>query len=108
VLVPLRPTFVTSVVAVALALVVTACSSAGSSRRSSEQPLATTAPTSAAATPTDASAGCGNEPDVAPVGDDRPGDVPQTITIDGLARTYRLGVPGSYDPAEPAPPNPPR
>ena len=47
--------------------------------------------------------GCGAEPDVEPVGDDRPGDVEQSIESGGLERIYRLAIPADYDPDVPAP-----
>lgn len=54
--------------------------------------------------PSDPSAGCGRDPDVAEVSSDEdPGDVAQTLTVDGVERTYRLGVPAGYDADEPAP-----
>ena len=50
-----------------------------------------------------ASTGCGQEP--ALTGTDRtpPGDVPSAITVGLQQRTYRLGVPSSYDKDTPAP-----
>lgn len=50
-----------------------------------------------------ASAGCGEEPDVARLSDETPGDVAASFTSAGVARAYRLAVPASYDPDEPAP-----
>lgn len=52
----------------------------------------TAAPTTAPAPA--GSAGCGRAPDVEAIGPDRPGDV--EASFDG--RTYRLAVPGRYDP----------
>lgn len=44
------------------------------------------------------SAGCRRAPDVAPISDERPGDVPQTLSSGGVERVYRLAVPADYDP----------
>ena len=46
--------------------------------------------------------GCGEEPDVAVLGTDSPGDVAQTFTSGGVERVYRLSVPPSYDPDAPS------
>lgn len=58
-----------------------------------------TAQTAAATTlPDAATSGCGRGADAPEVADDGPGDVPRTITVEGTERSYRLGVPGGYDP----------
>ncbi len=63
----------------------------------------TTATTSPPSTvpPIRASAGCGQAPGV--IGTDvvAPGDVPLAITVGEQQRTYRLGVPSTYDPDAP-------
>jgi polyhydroxybutyrate depolymerase len=79
----------------------------GSDGGAEEGPAATTTtidPADPASIPADASAGCGVDPDVAPVDlDERPGDVPLTFDAAGVERVYRLGVPASYDPDVPTP-----
>jgi polyhydroxybutyrate depolymerase len=52
-------------------------------------------------TPARASAGCGQEPPATAV--EPSGDTPLTFDGLGTSRTYRLGVPDSYDPDEPTP-----
>ncbi|MCB0963659.1 MAG: hypothetical protein KDA98_10220 [Acidimicrobiales bacterium] len=61
------------------------------------------APAPPAEVPADPSEGCGTEPDVAAIGDDRPGDVALTFDADGTERVYRLAVPADYDPDVAAP-----
>jgi polyhydroxybutyrate depolymerase len=68
------------------------------STTAAEETTTTLDPADPASVPADPSAGCGTEPDVAPVGDERPGDVEQIFTSAGAARIYRLGVPADYDP----------
>jgi polyhydroxybutyrate depolymerase len=66
----------------------------------------TTARPAASTTTTTAVAGtdgCGIEPDVARLSDETPGDVAATFASGGVDRAYRLSVPESYDPGEPAP-----
>ena len=50
-----------------------------------------------------ASTGCGNVPPVTATDKKPPGDVPMTITVGPQQRTYRLGVPSSYNKNSPAP-----
>lgn len=52
---------------------------------------------------TASSTGCGRPADVPVVTDDPPGDAARTITVGGVKRAYRLGVPPSYDPDRPTP-----
>jgi polyhydroxybutyrate depolymerase len=76
-------------------------SAAPSSRSTTTAPhagtTASTAPTRSART----SDGCGKAPAVGAT-DDPTGDVPLDFDSAGQARTYRLGVPKSYDPDTPA------
>lgn len=94
-------------IAAAGALVLAACSSAASD--GAGPATATTSTTKAAATATsttvapEPSRGCGRDAPVPEVGADRPGDVAQTMTADGVERTYRLAVPRGYDPSRPVP-----
>lgn len=91
-----------------LALVALTTSAACSSSSDTSAPATTTAKspgsagsassTTAPVDAVDGTAGCGTEPDVAPLGDDRPGDVAATFATGGTERVYRLAVPASYDP----------
>lgn len=61
-------------------------------------------PADPASVPAEASEGCGTEPDVERIDPaTSPGDIEATYDADGVERVYRLGVPASYDPDEPAP-----
>ncbi|MBX3285762.1 MAG: hypothetical protein KF703_10505 [Actinobacteria bacterium] len=93
----------------ALGLVVVAMlglGAVGCSSSDSAAPPTTGGPTTARPTTSTTiphSGGCGTEPDVARLSDETPGDVAATFASGGVARAYRLSVPPSYDPDEPAP-----
>ena len=86
-----------------LVVVLAACSSGGSGAGGP----ATTTAAKASSTTTEATAagtaGCGKEPDVARLADERPGDVASTFESGGVERVYRISVPEGYDPDVPAP-----
>lgn len=50
-----------------------------------------------------ASTGCGRKADAPKVVSKPPGDVARTITLGGIKRSYRIGVPVRYDPNDPTP-----
>ena len=77
-----------------LIVVFAGCTSSG---RDASTPTSTTTPAGRA------SAGCGNAPAVTATDRKPPGDVPLTITVGQQQRSYRLGVPSSYDKNTPAP-----
>lgn len=87
--------------AVVLALVVTGCSSSGGTPASPTVTSPTDATTTTAPEP--ASPGCGQDPDIPPVGSESPIGAEATLAVGGVERTYRLGVPADYDPDEPTP-----
>lgn len=89
-----------SMALVALAACSGSTSDAGAPATTSGEVPATT--TTAAAVPA-GTPGCGTEPDVAPMGDDLPGDVAATFDRGGTERVYRLSVPPDYDPDVAAP-----
>ncbi len=77
-----------------LIVVLAGCTSAGTD---ASGPTSTTKP------PARASAGCGKAPAVTATDRKAPGDVPLTIAVGQQQRSYRLGVPSSYDQDTPAP-----
>jgi polyhydroxybutyrate depolymerase len=92
--------------ALCLVLGGTACTSpAADADRSSTTLGASVGSTAAPSTTAGAAgtAGCGRAPDVPEVVAKPPGDVDQSISVDGAERTYRLGVPAGYDPDQPTP-----
>ena len=66
-------------------------------------PVTTSSTTTSPVPAARASAGCGQEPAVTATDSNPPGDVPLAITVGPQQRTYRLGVPSSYDTDTPAP-----
>jgi len=96
-----------------LVVLIAACSSGGPARdtagTATRRPTSATSPTgsttvnSGKATRAAATRGCGVPADVATIGAEAPGDVASAITVDGVERTYRLGIPTAYDPDEAAP-----
>jgi len=62
-----------------------------------------TASAASVASASQKSTGCGTVPPVGPTDQKEPGDVPESIAVGNLVRTYRLGIPSSYNPNEPAP-----
>ena len=94
----------------AVTVLLAACSggsgggSASSASSTAPAVTSTIDPGDPASVPAEASPGCGTAPDVARIDPEvRPGDVEQTFDLDGTERTYRLGVPASYDPDVAAP-----
>ena len=59
--------------------------------------------TSSAVATVSRSAGCGQPPAVRGLATKGPGDVPLTFVSDGIVRSYRLGVPESYNKRRPVP-----
>ena len=59
--------------------------------------------TSSAVATVSRSAGCGQPPAVRGLASKGPGDVPLTFVSDGIVRSYRLGVPESYNKRKPVP-----
>jgi len=80
-----------------------ACSGGSSDAGAPPATTAATASTTTTGPAPKGTVGCGKEPDVARLGDDGPGDIAATFTSGGVERVYRLSVPPSYDPDEPAP-----
>ena len=77
---------------------------ASASPSTAEAPVTTSSTTTSSSVPAArASAGCGQEPAVTRTDRTPPGDVPLAITVGPQQRTYRLGVPSSYDKDVPAP-----
>ena len=97
---PRRRTARIAALVVACALVAFGCSGG-----SSADPPRSTPPTTAPGTTVGRrrSAGCGRPADAARVGKGLPGDVPLRFPVGGHDRSYRLGVPRSYDPNRPTP-----
>lgn len=95
---------VAAAVAAVLAVVVAGCSGSETvaGENSGSSSTEATTPTTEAAVEARASEGCGTPPAVTAT-DDQIGDVALTFEIDGAERTYRLGVPATYDPEVPAP-----
>jgi len=96
--------------AMALALIVglAACSSSGGSEAagsSTTGPVATRSPSASTTVPPKvrASSGCGVAPAVRGLTSQAPGDVALTFASGEVQRSYRLGIPDSYDRARPAP-----
>ena len=83
------------VVMVSLIAVAGGCTSDGSDA-TAPKPTTTTAPIRS-------SAGCGTAPAVSATDGAAPGDIPLTITVGRQERSYRLGIPSSYDRDTPAP-----
>ena len=92
-----------ALLALLVAFALAACSK-GSSETGADASTTTGAVRSTTTEPTPAGTpGCGRAPDVARLGDDGPGDVAATFESGGKERVYRLSVPPSYDPDQPAP-----
>lgn len=98
----LRRLAVAAVVASALAFA--ACSSGDDDdAASTSAPSTTAAPTTTTTAAVNASTGCGTTPAVKGLVGERPGDVELSFDSGGVARTYRLAVPDSYDADMPVP-----
>ncbi len=59
--------------------------------------------TDVSAAPSVLGRGCGRAPDPGPTASATFGDVPQTLEVGGVTRTYRLAVPTGYHPHRPTP-----
>jgi polyhydroxybutyrate depolymerase len=88
----------------------TSAAAAVTSAPASTSPATSAVPVTASPTTTSspvpvarASAGCGQDPAVTATDRTPPGDVPLAIAVGPHQRTYRLGVPSSYDKDTPAP-----
>jgi polyhydroxybutyrate depolymerase len=96
------PTVAITLLAVALAACSDDSPESGASVTTASVTSTTATATSTVPPAARASAGCGTAPAVSAT-DDPAGDVPLEFTSSGTTRTYRFGVPESYDADEPAP-----